>query len=140
MVAGKNYNVQTKQKQFKAKSSHICFASAVPAGMTRYVTCVGVMQEQGNAIKGSRVTFCSTAASGTATNMTVASANQKLSIGIGSFIASHIWEKTVMLPPGGPDTKHPLFTIAESKWFVAVLGSAAGTSQICNVFAQWYDQ
>ena len=141
MVAGKNYNIQTKCKKFKAKSSHICFASAVPAGMTRYVTCVGVIQDVGGqATKGSRVIFCSAAASGTATNETTGSAIAKLSIGIGSFVASQAWEKTVMIPSGGPDTEHPLFSIAESKWFVAVLGSAAGTSGVCEVFAQWYDQ
>jgi hypothetical protein len=141
MVAGKNYNLQTKCKKFKAKSSHICFASAVPAGMTRYVTCVGVIQDVGGqSAKGSRVIFCSAAASGTATNATTGSAIAKLSVGIGSYVASHVWEKTVMIPPGGPDAEHPLFTIAASKWFVAVLGSAAGTSGVCEVFAQWYDQ
>lgn len=141
MTAGKNYNIQTKCKKIALESSHICFASAVPAGMTRYVTCVGVIQDAGGqAGKGSRVIFCSTAASGTATNATVGSANAKLSVGIGSYVASHVWEKTVMIPPGGPDTEHPLFTIAASKWFVAVLGSAAGTSAACEVFAQWYDQ
>lgn len=141
MVAGKNYNIQTKSKKFKAKSSHICFGSSVAAGMNRYVTCVGVIQDVGGqGGVGSRVIFCSAAASGTATNATTGSAIQKLSIGIGSFTGSHAWEKTVMIPPGGPNTEHPLFSIAESKWFTAVLGSVAGTSGVCEVFAQWYDQ
>lgn len=141
MVAGKNYNIQTASKKFKAKSSHVVFGSSVAAGMTRYVTCVGVVQDVGGqAAKGSRVIFCSATASGSASNVTAGSTLAKLSIGIGSYVASNVWEKSVFLPPGGPNTEHPLFTIAASKWFTAVLGSAAGTSGVCEVFAQWYDQ
>ena len=145
MVAGKNYNIQTLCKQIATKSGHVCFATAVPTGMTRYVTCVGVVQNVGGqAAKGSRVIFCSAAASGSASNITAGSTLAKLSIGIGSYLASAggagTFEKTVMIPSGGPDTEHPLFSIAATKWFTAVLGSAAGTSCICEVFAQWYDQ
>jgi hypothetical protein len=140
MVAGKNYNIQTACKKFKTKSSHVVFGSSVAAGLTRYVTMVGVVQDAGSAAKGSRVIFCSSTASGSASNVTAGSTLAKLSVGIGSYVASHVWEKTVMIPPGGSNTEHPLFTIAASKWFTAVLGSAAGTSAVCEVFAQWYDQ
>lgn len=137
----KNYNVQTACKKFKAKSSHVVFGSSVAAGMTRYVTCVGVVQDVGGqAGVGSRVVFCSTAASATASNMAAATSAAKLSIGISSYVATSSWDKTVMIPSGGPNTEHPLFTIAASKWFTAILGSAAGTSGVCEVFAQWYDQ
>ncbi len=140
MVAGKNYNVQTKLKKIATKSLHATFGTAVPTGMTRYVTCVGVIQDAGGmASAGSRVIFCSTAASNTAQSATAASTAAKLSIGIGSYVTNK-GEKNVFLPPGGPDTEHPLFTIAATKWFTAFLCSAAGTSAMVEVFAQWYDQ
>ncbi len=139
MVAGKNFNIQTVSKQIATKSSHVCIGSSVAVGMTRYVTMVRVAQVTNGAAKGSRVIFCSAAASNTATNITVASTIAKLSIGIPSCVASHVAKKSIQIPLQ-PNTANPLFTVAASKWLTATLGSAAGTSATCIVFAQYYDQ
>lgn len=145
MVAGRNYNMQTVCKQIATKSSHVVIGSSVAAGLTRYVTYVRVSQVTNGAGKGSRVVFCSAAASGTATNITVASTIAKLSIGITSAAAAsavarfRVPKKTVEMP-SQPDCENPLFTVAASKWLTATLGSAAGTSATCVVFVQYYDQ
>jgi hypothetical protein len=135
----KNYNIKTACKQIATKSSHVVIGSSVAAGMTRYVTMVRVSQITNGAGKGSRVVFCSAAASNTATNITAASAIAKLSVGIGSYVASHVGMKSVNIP-SQPDTENPLFTVAASKWLTATLGSAAGTSATAVVFVQYYDQ
>jgi hypothetical protein len=141
MVAGKNQNLQTVCKQIATKSSHIVIGSSVAAGLTRYVTYVRVAQVTNGAGKGSRVVFCSAAASNTATNITVASTIQKLSIGIPSAVAANMKQpkKTVEVP-SQPNSNNPLFTVAASKWLTATLGSAAATSATCVVFVQYYDQ
>jgi len=141
MVAGRNYNLQTVCKQIATKSSHVVIGSSVAAGLTRYVTMVRVAQVTNGAAKGSRVVFCSAAASNTATNITVASTIQKLSIGIPSAVAAVMKQpkKTVEVP-SQPNSENPLFTVAASKWLTATLGSAAGTSATCVVFVQYYDQ
>lgn len=139
MSAGKNLNLQTVCKQIATKSSHVVIGSSVAAGLTRYVTYVRVAQVANSAAKGSRVIFCSAAASGTASNITAASTIAKLSIGIPSCVASHVSKKTVAIP-SQPNTENPLFSVAASKWLTATLGSAAGTSATCVVFVQYYDQ
>jgi len=143
MVAGKNYNLQTKLWKLASKGNYKVFGSSVAAGLTRYVTCVGVIQDQGGmASAGSRVTFCSAAVS-TLTSAGHVSATAKIVVGIGSYLASAggagVFEKTVILPSGAPNTEHPLFTVAASKFFSVALASAAGQSVACEVFAQWYD-
>lgn len=144
MVAGKNYNIQTVCKQIATESSHVVIGSSVAAGLTRYVTMVRVAQVTNGAGKGSRVVFCSAAASNTATNMTTASAIAKLSIGIPSAAAAsavarfRVPKKSITVP-SQPNTEAPLFTVAASKWLTATLGSAAGTSATCVVFVQYYD-
>ncbi len=140
MVAGKNYNLESKAWKLASKGAYKVFGSSVAAGQTRYVTCVGVIQDAGGmASAGSRVTFCSAAVS-TLTSAGHVSACAKLVVGIGSFVSSHSYRKTIFLPEGGGDTENPLFTIAASKWFSVGLASAAGQSAMCEVFAQWYDQ
>lgn len=146
MAAGRNYNIRTVCKQIATKSSHVVIGSSVAAGKTRYVTYVRVSQVTNGRGKGSRVIFCSAAASNSASNITKASAFAKLSIGIVSnaapasaALSKYMPQKTVALP-SAPDTTNPLFTIAASKWLTATLGSAAGTSATCVVFVQYYDQ
>lgn len=139
MVSGKNYNIQTVAKQFTTKGSQIRIGSSVAAGLTRYVTMVNVTQVTGTAAKGSRVIFCSATASNPASTLALASAAQKLCIGIGSNAGSHVANKSVSVP-SQPDTENPLFTVAASKFLSAKLGSAAGTSATCVVFVQYYDQ
>lgn len=135
----KNYNIQTVCKQFTTKGSRAILGAAVAAGKIRYVTMVRVAQVTNGAAKGSRVLFCSATASNSATTLAIASTTQKLSLVIPSSAASHVHGKTVQLP-SQPDTEHPLFTVAASRYLVAKLGSAAGTSATCNVFVQYYDQ
>jgi len=140
----KNNNLITVSKLIPTKSSHVVLGTAaVPAGMTRYVTMVKATQVQATNGKGSRVFFCSAAASGTGTNQTTASAIQKVKLTIPSYTLS-----TSVIPlirksrqvPAMPDSENPLFTIAESKWFTATLSSETGASSPVNVFAQYYDQ
>lgn len=143
----KNNNIQTISKEITGKSSHIVIGSSVAAGLTRYVTMLKVTQVQGSSGKGSRVLFCSTTLSGTASNPTAGSANQKIAVVIPSCVvsaeptsaATPIVVKSRQIP-SMPDTENPLMTIAASKFFTAVLGSAAGTSSPVNVFSQYYDQ
>jgi len=144
----KNNNLITVSKLIPTKSSHVVLGTAaVPAGMTRYVTMVKATQVQGASGKGSRVYFCSAAASGTGTNQTTASAIQKLNLAIPSAVISAaptsaptpIVIKSRQVPAMS-DSENPLFTIAESKWFTATLSSATGASSPVNVFAQYYDQ
>ncbi len=141
----KNFNIQTYAKQIATKSSHVTIGSSVAAGKTRYVTMVRVAQVTNGAAKGSRVVFASVTASGSATNITIASANQKLSIGITSAAAAsavarfRVPRKTVQIP-SQPDSENPLFTVAASKFLTATLGSVAGTSATAVVFVQYYDQ
>ncbi len=146
MVAGKNYNIVTKLAINVGKGSHVAFGSSVAAGKTRYVTYVRVAQVANGASKGSRVYFCSTAASNSASTIALASAAQKLIVGITSAAAASavarfaVPNKTIAIP-NQPNTKNPLFTIAASKWFTAKLGSAtAGTSASVSIFVQYYDQ
>lgn len=135
----KNYNLQTACKQIATKSSHVVLGSSVAAGKTRYVTMVRVAQVTNGAAKGSRVIFCSAAASNSASNITAASTIQKLCVGIPSCVASNVSKKSITIP-SQPDSENPLFTVAASKWLTATLGSAAGTSATCVVFVQYYEQ
>lgn len=144
-MSNENRNIQTESQVLQTESSHVVIGvSAVPAGLTRYVTFVKVTQVQAGASgaatgKGSRVVFCSCAASGSASNITKASTFAKLSIGIASGAASQVPEKTVMIPRH-PDVNNPLFSVAAGKWLTATLGSVAGTSSGVNIFVQFYDE
>ena len=94
----KNNNLQTVSKQISTKSSHIVIGSSVAAGLTRYVTMLKVTQTQGATNgKGSRVIFCSTLLSGTASNPTAGSANGKIAVVIPSAVVSAIREQNDML-------------------------------------------
>jgi len=144
----KNTNIVTKSKFLGGKSSHVAIGSSVAAGMTRYVTMLKVNQEQKTAGKGSRVIFCSTAASNTAANTAAASTAQKMKVVLPSSLYTdvtgvgvnvHTVLKTKQIP-NMPDTENPLFTISESKFFSAYLASVAGASSPVNIFAQYYDQ
>ncbi len=138
----KNFNIQTKDKKIATKGVSVAIGSTVAAGMTRYVTFVQVTQEpaSGGAGHGSRVFFCSAAASTSMSTIALASAAQKLSITICSAAASHVGERCIQIPKQ-PDTENPLFSIAASKMLVVKLGSTvAGTSAAVDVFVQYYDQ
>ena len=138
MVAGKNYNIITKVKQF-GEGVQAAFGSSVAAGMTRYVTMVQVSQVKNSAAAGSRIIFGSAAAAGSFTTIASASGAAKFVVGIGSYVASHVGMKTVRVP-SQPNTENPLFTVAASKFLVAKECSAAGQSATCHVFVQYYDQ
>jgi len=133
----KNYNIQTVSKFLCGVSSHIAIGSSVAAGMTRYVTFLRVHPLALKLNEGSRVFFCSTTASDTAANTAAASTAQKALMLIAS--ATTAGSKDALLADR-PDTEHPLFTIASSKWFTAYLASVAGHSGPVSVFAQYYDE
>jgi hypothetical protein len=142
MVAGKNYNILTSRKKLTSNGARAVIGGVVAAGQNRYVTFVRVTQDTvtNSATKGSRVLFLSATVSGGAT-MTLASAIQKLSVGIisGAGTGSIAASKSVTLP-SQPDTKNPLFSIAAGAYLFAKLGSSAGVSAPCTVFVQYYDQ
>ena len=48
--------------------------------------------------------------------------------------------KEVMIPPGGPDTEHPLFTIASGAYLRSHLTSAAVSDGSAIVFVQYFDE
>jgi len=134
----KNYDIKTASKYLGGVSSHIAIGSSVAANMTRYVTFLRIMSDAPTNKEGSKVYLCSTAASNTASSTGAASTAQKLVGRIQSALA--IRDKTVIVPKGGPNTEHPLFTIAASKWLTAYLCSVAGQSYPVHVFAQYYDE
>ena len=133
----KNYDIKTVSKPLSGESSHIAIGSSVAAGMTRYVTFLRVSPVAAGGDEGSKVFFCSTTASDTAANTAAASAAQKMVAFIASVTA--LATKNVVVPDG-PNTEHPLFTIAESKWFTAYLCSVAGYSGSVYINAQYYDE
>lgn len=135
----KNFNIQTKCKSLATKGAIAAIGSTVAAGMNRYVTFVTVMQNTGGAGKGSRVFFCSAAASGSMSTIALASAAQKISVQIPSAVASHVVDKTIQIPLQ-PNSENPLFSIAAGKMLVVKLASAAGGSAAVDVFVQYYDQ
>lgn len=140
----KNNNLVTVSKLIPTKSSHVVIGSSVAPGLTRYVTMVKAMATSKTNGKGSRVFFCSGAASGTGTNQTTASAIQKIKLTIASTPmtsggVTQTVKKTIQVPQM-PDSANPLFSIAESKWFTATLSSETGASAPVNIFAQYYDE
>jgi len=139
----KNYDIKTVSKPLSGVSSHIVIGSSVAAGMTRYVTFLRVQQVAAKMNEGTRVIFCSTTASDTAANTAAASTAQKLVAHFPSALAGAAGGATELKrlqTPSVPDTEHPLFTIASSKWFTAYLMSDAGWSYPVYVFAQYYDE
>ncbi len=136
----KNYNIQTVCKHIATAGSHIAIGSSVAAGKTRYVTMVRVAQTTNGAAKGSRVVFCSSVASGSASTITRASALQKLCVQIVSASATKTMPAKTVQIPEQPNTENPLFMVAASKFLTAFLATAAGQSNAVNVFVQYYDQ
>ena len=133
----KNYNIKTVSKGIDTKSSHIPIGSSVAAGMKRYVTFLRVTPTAVAGDKGSKVYFCSCAASNSASNPTAASTLQKTILRIATTASNR--NKDVVSSER-PDTEHPLFTVAASAWLTATLGSVAGTSHPVSVFAQYFDE
>ncbi len=136
----KNQNIQTVCKNISTAGSHIAIGSSVAATMTRYVTMVKVSQTTNGASKGSRVLFCESTSSASASTVTRASALQKLNVGIVSASATKTMPSKTVTLPEQPNTDNPLFTIAASKFLTAFLATAAGQSNLVNVFVQYYDQ
>ena len=132
----KNNNIVTKSKDLRGVSSHVAIGSSVAAGLTRYVTFLRVEQDVTLMNEGSKVYFCSTAASNTAANTATASTAQKMVVVLQSALqAQKEYQSGIKI-----DAENPLFTIAESKFFSAYLCSVAGQSAPVNIFAQYYDQ
>lgn len=136
MVAGKNYNIITKSVVPKnTTGSAVAVGSSVAAGMTRYVTFVGISPNVGNAVKGRRIYFCSTSTSTKASTDTLASAAAKMKYVQVSASAEQNFSFPKLI-----NTESPLFTIAASKFLTVHQASAAGASGACSVFIQYYDQ
>jgi len=134
----KNYNIQTECRQLAQNASdNIDIGSQVPAGMTRYVTFIDVTPMDTTCDEGSKVFICSAASAGNATTDALASVAQKMVIQIASASAGN---QEVMLPPAGPDTEHPLFTVASAGYLQAHLACAATMSASVTLFVQYYDE
>ncbi len=141
MTAGKNYNIQTKQFRCKGTTgSCVAIGGAVPAGMKRYVTFISVRPALiAKTAKGSKILFCSAAASQTTKYSTVAlaSAAKKFVVRIPSATAQ---KRFFAYPESGADPENPLFSVAESKFLTAQTHSTNSASASCTVFVQYYDQ
>ncbi len=136
MVAGYNYNIQTRSVNTKgATGSGVAIGSSVAAGMTRYVTFISISPKSAASGKGRKIWFCSTAATATASSTTLASTAAKLVYVQGSASAEPNWHT-----PRVPDTSNPLFTIAASKFLTARQSKTQGGSGSCSIFVQYYDQ
>jgi hypothetical protein len=133
----KNYNIITKTVRAKGTTgSAVVVGSSVAAGMTRYVTFLRVNQAAGAGTKGSKIWFCSTAASSTASTTAAALTAMKLMVLIPSAAGAN---KVVQIP-AYPDPETPLFTIAASKWLSVRTSKLQLGSASCAVFVQYYDQ
>lgn len=137
MTAGKNYNIVTKTVRAKGTTgSGVAIGSSVAAGMTRYVTFIRINQAAAVGNKGSKLWFCSTAATATASTTALANTAMKLMVLIPSAVGI---DKVVELPDH-PDTKNPLFTIAASKFLTVRSSKLQLGSASCAIFVQYYDQ
>lgn len=137
----KNYDIRTVSKWIvggataSAAYRRTAIGSSVAAGMTRYVTFMQVAPVAVGGSQGSKVYLCSTVASDTANATAAASTNQKMVVAIGSATAANS-----MSIPATPDTEHPLFTITESKFLSAYIGSVVGNSSPVQLFVQYFDE
>lgn len=134
MTAGKNYNIQTRSVNVTV-GSVVAVGSSVAPNTTRYVTFIAVTPRVGHMGKGRAIFFCSTAASNTATTVTLASAAAKLKyiqISASADPNAHF--------PREINTEAPLFTIAASKFLSVFQSSAQAGSGAASVFVQYYDQ
>ena len=136
----KNYNIQTRSMHraaTPAASQTITIGPIVPAGMTRYVTFIRLTPLTTANNRGSKVYLCSGTV-GIATGLASASASKKLVVCIASETSANF--KEVMIPQSGPDTEHPLFTIASGAYLRAHHGSAQALSGSAFLFVQYYDE
>jgi hypothetical protein len=119
MVAGKNYNIQTKQFRLKGTTgSCVTIGSSVAAGMNRYVTFISVRQNGLVANKGSKIWFCSAATSQGASTTALASTTKKFTVRLTSAVGA---SKSFKAPAIGPDPENPLFSICKLHNICAVL-------------------
>lgn len=98
---------------------------AVPSGMKRYVTFVRLDNEYGGKQK---VYLASTTATTYASTPTLASAAALLTVNIEA-------DEEECIPPGVPDTEHPLFSVASGKYIDAVTDRGGA-----YMFMQYYDE
>ena len=143
----KNYDIKTVSK-FLHDQSTVALGSSVAAGMTRYVTFLRVTPLTVAGNLGSKVFICSTSASDTVTNASTASMTQKMVLNIPSAIlvgcatipVTGPWVNKEVQVPDTPNTEHPLFTIAASKFLTAHVSTAAGQTAPVQLFAQYFDE
>lgn len=135
----KNYNIITKTVRAKGTTgSAVTIGSSVAAGMKRYVTLIRINQRAGGKGLGSKLWFCSTAASSTASTTAAANTAMKLMVLINSAANAGV-HKVVELPDY-PDPENPLFTIAASKFLTVRASKLQLGSASCAIFVQYYDQ
>lgn len=137
MPSGKNYNIQSRTVRAKGTTgSGVAIGSSVAAGMTRYVTYIRINQSAGAGGLGSKIWFCSTAATATASSTALANTAMKLMVLIPSAVGA---SKTIEMPMVA-DPENPLFTIAASKFLTTRTSKLQLGSASCSIFVQYYDQ
>ena len=146
MVAGKNYNVVTKQAKLQsvAGSNVTAIGAVVPTGMKRYVTFIHVSRVQGATNIGSKVYIAS--AAGATLSLASASASAKMIV----ILASAVYKASTNTGAGGPgnfsipgriNTDKPLFSVAAGKYLLARQASTAALGNAeTSLFVQYYDQ
>lgn len=138
MTAGKNYNIQTKRFTAKKGGSCVAVGSTVASNMKRYVTFISVRQNSLARGAGSKLWFCSAAASQSINTTALASVANKFTVRLASAFGA---DKVFMYPRSGPDPENPLFSIAASKLLsVRMTATSQAGSASCTVFVQYYDQ
>jgi len=136
----KNYNIQTRSFHMDeaAIASHtVTIGAIVPAGMTRYVTFLRLNPLAPTNAGSSKVYLCSGDAT-VGSTAAEACAAQKIVIETASVVSAR--SKNVMMPPGGPDTEHPLFTVASGAYLRAHLATAGTGTASVQLFVQFFDE
>lgn len=139
MTAGKNYNIQTKSISVGSSLGiSRTVGSAVPAGMTRYVTFIAISPRTGSASCGRRVYFCSAPGlANTISTTALASTAAKLRYTQASNVTGT--EPNVHFPKK-INTEAPLFTIAASKYMHVFQNDVTSGSGPTSIFVQYYEQ
>jgi len=119
-----NHDVNTVNKLIGSAPADLGLG-AVPSGMKRYVTFVRI----DNVYGGKQKAYLASATATTyASTPTLASAASKLTVNIEA-------DKEECIPPGVPDTEHPLFHVASGNYIDAITDRGDA-----YLFMQFYDE
>jgi len=134
-MSTRSKDIKTISKVLTSQTSAI-IGTMVPAGMKRWVTFLSVDTLTNARVSSFRLYLASVGVSNPTRASIVATGNRKLNFGTTATQMSRVdmW-RPVTLPPGGPDTGSPLFSIAGGKW----LGVYASLTTV-GIFMQYFDE